>query len=283
MYFCIQIYKQIETAAAGTHPANPDQRAAVAITEETSRTMTHLATLKTNFHGNGSGSASDQAFRLLWEWLVTGQAKDGQRLSENDLAARLRISRTPLRDALHRMEDVGLLERQINRTLVVRPMSVDEMVELSTTRESLEGLVARRVAERHAGGEVSLAGLRTLNERMARLAAIGETELLLDGGIEFHAELKRLAGNRSAARMLDQLMLALERYRQLVQRETERASQIVEEHEEVLRALEAGDGAAAEHTMRSHIANARAVYRRILGDILPRMPSSSVPMPGAAD
>jgi len=245
--------------------------------------MTHLATLKTNFHGNGPGSASDQAFRLLWEWLVTGQAEDGQRLSENDLAARLRISRTPLRDALHRMEDVGLLERQVNRTLVVKAMSVDEMVELSTTRESLEGLVARRVAERHADGEVSLAGLRTLNDRMARLAAIGETELLLDGGIEFHAELKRLAGNRSAARMLDQLMLALERYRQLVQRETERASQIVEEHEEVLRALEAGDGAAAEHTMRTHITNARDVYRRILEDILPAPLASPVSMPGAAD
>ena len=243
--------------------------------------MTHIATLNTTSHGNGPASAADQAFRMLWEWLVTGQAEDGQRLSENDLAARFRISRTPLRDALHRMEDVGLVQRQLNRTLVVTPMSVAEMVELSTTRESLEGLVARTVAERHGRGEVSLADLRALNDRMARLAAIGETELLLDGGIAFHAELKQLAGNRPAARMLDRLMLALERYRQLVQRRTDRAAHIVEEHEEVLAALVSGDGDAAEVTMRAHIANARAFYRRVLADLLPARAASPVPTSAA--
>lgn len=197
--------------------------------------------------------------------MIAGAPSATRPLRETELAERLQVSRTPLRQALHRLETFGLIERRGGRGMVIPPMSIAEMENLSRARERLEGLIAHSVARRHAAGEIGLETLHTINRRVRAFHEIDDAEALLDTGLAFHSEMRRLAANPVAAQLLSQLLLRLERYRRLVHDATDRGGDIHEEHERVLERLVARDADGAETEMRRHIANARAFYRRTLG------------------
>jgi len=99
---------------------------------------------------------------------------------------------------------------------------------------------------------------------MRALADAGDMELLLEGGLEFHAAMRDLSGNAVASRLLDQVMIGLERYRRLVTERHELGAEIVEEHDAVLNAIRAGEAEAAANAARDHIAHARQLYRSIM-------------------
>src|SRR4051812_31120347 len=210
------------------------------------------------FDGSDVGlSASERAFRHIWRAISQGAIAPGELLTEEGLAATLSISRTPLRDAVQRLEALGLLVREPARGLRVPPLSFGEMTQLSETREVLEGLLAASAARRVAAGETEVAPLRAANERLARVVKIGDADLALDAGLDFHEALRRLAENRAATICHHQVLLAFERYRHLARGAAERPDRIVAEHAAVVAAIEAGDAAAAESAMRRHIAAGR--------------------------
>ncbi len=209
-------------------------------------------------------SAPDLAFRSLWQMISQGTIAPGTLLTEERLAASLSISRTPLREAVRRLEDLGLVEREASRGLRVTPLSMQEMLDLSATRAAIEGELAAGAARRVASGEASLARLEAIHDRLQRVIRVRDTELSLALGVEFHAEIRHLAANRSAGRFHEQLLLAFERYRSLAALTPGRPELIFAEHDAILAALRDGDSAAAQTLMHRHIAQARDVYARIL-------------------
>lgn len=214
--------------------------------------------------GHHSANLADETFRRLFELVIAQVPATAKPWREIELAARLEVSRTPLRQALQRLETLGLIERRGGRGVLIPPMSIVEMENISRVRERLEGLVAYTVGKRFAAGQVSIDNLHTINRRVRALHEIEDAEALLDTGLAFHSEMRRLAANPVASQLLGQTLLRLERYRRLVLYKIDRGGHIHSEHERVLERLDARDPEGAELEMRRHIANARAFYRQAL-------------------
>lgn len=111
-------------------------------------------------------SASEWAFSVIFQKIVDGRLKAGQHVTEETLSRDVAVSRTPLRDAIRRLEMTGLLVRRQNRGLRVADLSLEEMIRLSLLREALEDLLVRHVTERYAAGEISLSSLEELVSQM---------------------------------------------------------------------------------------------------------------------
>lgn len=214
-------------------------------------------------------SAAERAFRHVWGAVSRGTLAPGSLVTETSLAAEAAVSRTPLREAVQRLEALGQLVREPGRGLRVPPLSLREMLQLSATREVLEGLLAADAARRVAAGEVSVEPLRTVHDRLRRLLPLGDTDLSLSVSVEFHEVLRALSGNRTAAVCHEHVMLSFERYRQLVRGIGGRPHHIFKEHDEVISAIEAGDAPRAETAMREHIAQGRGMYLDLLNRKLP--------------
>lgn len=222
--------------------------------------LLHLAT-SDEFSDTGM-TLAESTFRRLLRLITTGEAAPGSDLSEEKLAVDLDVSRTPLRDAIRRLESLGLLHRRSNRTLMVPPLSYDEMQDLSLTREALETMIVRRAAQRVGCGEADSSRLQEIHERTKHFARSKQSRFSLDAGLALHRELYRLANLPSAVSLLDQVAVRLERYRHLIEGDSIRAQEIVSEHQAILDAVLRGDDVAAEKAMRSHLRNARDTYAR---------------------
>ena len=206
----------------------------------------------------------DQSVSLvsrLADWIAMPERTQGASITETELAAIFGVSRTPLREALNFAAAIGLVRRERNRSIQIPPLSGEDMLQLSLTREELEALVTFQAAERIIAGEVSIEELEKLNLRMNALAAIGDTGILLGTGLDFHEFIRVHSGNRVAAGLLRQLMLRLERYRQCIRSLEDRSGHIVHEHDGILDAIRNGDPAGAAKAARKHVANARESYR----------------------
>lgn len=212
-------------------------------------------------------TAAEVVFRRLLRAIISGELAPECLETEERLAARYEVSRTPLRDAIRRLEQLRLLQRE-PRGLRIPPLSMEEMLDLSLTREVLEGLLAAASARRIAKGVASAARLRQIHVRHLQVQALGDAELTLSVGLDFHEELRRLAANHSTAACHEQVMLGFERYRHLASRVPQRPRLIGEEHSEILDAIEAGNAPAAEAAMRRHIAAGRDLYASVLSDML---------------
>lgn len=226
--------------------------------------MNKLHTLLPEVTTHSAASTADWAFNELFRRIVQRELQPGARVTEIELCNMLGVSRTPLRAAIQRLQIAGLVIRHRNRELRIAPMSVDEMVRLSMLREVLEGLVARNVATRFATGKISLKRLEKILDDMTAIDPTKGVPLILNLGREFHRELSELSGDPLTARMLGQVMMSFERYRHLVDFDTDRAVDILLEHQAIMATIMRGDGDAAEREARKHLRNARAVYSQRL-------------------
>jgi DNA-binding GntR family transcriptional regulator len=186
--------------------------------------------------------------------ILNGDYAPGTPLIEAELAARLGASRTPVREALQRLETEGLLERRGARGIVVRELKEEDVVCIFEIRESLESLAARRACRRMSAAARS--ELATIVARM-RVAVDDPNELeRLDTA--FNDCMLAVAEGQRLRRMLSDLREELVTWRFLALASRERRAATVAEHEAVLAALEAGDEDAVGSLVSRHIADARA-------------------------
>lgn len=209
-------------------------------------------------------SAPDWTYAQLVRRIVTGEIPAGTRLTEEQLASELKVSRTPLRMALSRLESARIITKQRNRAIYVAELRADEIEELAALRERIEGLVARRAAERVGAEGLSTRRARMIAGQIDAAKGIDSAADVFTLGEHFHIELIKLSGLRRARDVLTDIYLGLERYRYMLAEDPMRAKKRVEEHEAILDAIEAGDADAAERLMRQHILNGLAIYRERL-------------------
>ncbi len=199
------------------------------------------------------------AYRRLLEEIRLGRLQPGTRLREIELAARLGISRTPVREAIRQLESDGLVVHLPRQGATVRTLEYSEIMELYEMRTVLEGTAARLAAR--AASEVELAELRGLNDELSQ-AGNGQDAYELNR--LFHLTLLDAAKNRfliKAANALQKTLLILGPTTLI---EPQRAKQAVAEHELILTALETRDEVRAEVVMREHIEAAHAARLRSL-------------------
>jgi DNA-binding GntR family transcriptional regulator len=177
----------------------------------------------------------------------------GTPLVEAELAARLGASRTPVREALQRLETEGLLERRGARGIVVRQLREEDVVCIFEIRESLESLAARRACRR-----MSPAVRAELAGTVARMrAAVDDPNELAHLDTAFYDGILAASEGERLRRMLSDLRGELVTWRFLALASRERRVATVAEHAAVLAALELGDEDAVAALVSRHIAEAR--------------------------
>ena len=184
--------------------------------------------------------------------IVTGVLRPGERLDEQSLAARFGVSRTPIREALMQLASAGLIELQPRRGAFVASLSLREVIERFEVMAALEGacgaLAARRITDEERR---ALAGRRT-RPACSEAAERRRRRLLLCQRALPPRHLRGLP-QRYLAEQARQLHDRLKPYRRLQLRARSRVAASLTEHQAIVDAILAGDGARAEQLLRDHI------------------------------
>jgi DNA-binding GntR family transcriptional regulator len=227
--------------------------------------------------GRVTGAAAPPHAERVYEGLRTqllrGALPAGERLVEQRLAEQYETSRTPVREALRRLEGDGHLVRDPSGGLRPRVPDVRSMQELYDVRLALEDLVVRRATT--GGDRAVLDRLRAeweamRDERAAPGASAPPTSFV--GADEaFHAGVAEASGNRSAQRFLGEITARIHVLRVQGFTTEERVDTTIAEHLEILDAIDAGDPDVAAAFMRSHVQRYGRVVRQQVGEALARM------------
>jgi DNA-binding GntR family transcriptional regulator len=198
-----------------------------------------------------AGPASRQVYRTLRDAIVSTTLVPGQRISENELAERFAVSRTPVREALIRLRDERFVQIVPQLGTYVTRISAGALDDAQFIRESLECAAVRLAASRADGGDI--AALRGIVRRQAEVSERGDHERFAVLDDEFHAALCELAGHSVAWEVAQRVKGHLNRVRRLSLPQPHYLDEMVAEHVQVLEALAAGDPDAAEATLRHHL------------------------------
>jgi DNA-binding GntR family transcriptional regulator len=204
----------------------------------------------------------DDATQALRDAILTGKLPEGARLRQVELADRLGISRTPIREALGRLQHEGLVDLLPRSGVRVTPFDVDEAVELYDLREMLDGLAARLAAGR--ADTASLARLDKTLARMERCLAGNDTTHWFAAHVLFHDEIFRASGNGRLAALSSVVQLSIRRFHPLLLKTERRLDDAYREHRAIADAIAAHDGEAAERLARTHITNAREIVLKVM-------------------
>lgn len=193
------------------------------------------------------------AYEAMLDLLVSGEIHPGDPIQERALAARLGLSRTPLREALHRLEGERLLERGANNRLFVRQVTVQEILEALHVRRLLEPEAAARAA-----GQIPQAELGALRARVQQLLEHNEPEnpehQVLDA--DLHGLICKYCENEMLAGIIAEVRRKTRMFS--LKRLNRRLAPVCQEHLDMIGALERGDSAEAAARTAEHIDNIRA-------------------------
>jgi DNA-binding GntR family transcriptional regulator len=197
----------------------------------------------------GTGTTADAVYQVLRHCILHGDLAPKERLRSDALANELRVSRTPVREALRKLEAEGLVA-QFGSGLVVRGLSEQDLTEIFYVREALEGMAARLASQNATPAEI--AEIHELLEDMETVRRRGDVDTLRRLTGEFHQLVCRASHNN---RLLQSLKTLLDHVRQ-IQTSTlygdGRPAEALKEHRALLRAIEARDGDSAERIAREH-------------------------------
>ncbi|PZF86275.1 GntR family transcriptional regulator [Jiangella anatolica] len=195
------------------------------------------------------GRASDQVFEQLLEAIRGLRLLPGQPLSETELARDLGVSRTPVREAIARLTDAGLVDVVPQVGTTVAKIRLAEVEEARFVRESLE-IAAIKVAMPLAAADV--AGLRRLIEDQRHALDAGDLDGLFELDEALHGRIFALSGHPGVWATVRRTKVHLDRMRRLVLPDRALISEVIAEHASIVDALESGDAIGGEDLVRAH-------------------------------
>jgi len=191
------------------------------------------------------------AYTLILEAIDQGIYRPGDRLVESELAERFGVSRTPVREALQRLETQSMLARD-GRSLIVASLDHNQLAELYVVRAELEGLAARLAAKHASPEEVKV--LRDMVEEDR--AHIDNPRALSRANRRFHKQIHLMSHNRFLVQQLDLVHRSMALLANTSIAAEGRGEMTLAEHDAIVRAIAAGDGDAAQTALRAHISKA---------------------------
>lgn len=211
---------------------------------------------------------SESLTESLVEAIVNGQIAPGSKISEPELAKHYHVSRGPLREAMMRLEGLGLIERVPHVGARVITLSPEKLVELYAVREALEGMAAR-LAARYISKEELLSLELLLSTHSKHIDEVeGSSYFHQHGDFDFHYRIIKASRNRELIALLcDELYHLLRMYRYQSPRAQSRPKEALEEHKFILQAIRNRDEELSEMLMRRHISGSRKlIEQQILKD-----------------
>lgn len=200
----------------------------------------------------GSASLKQRAYLKLKRLILAGELNSGTVLSVRQLAAQLNMSRTPVHAAIERLEADGLVTLAPQQGVMVREMSMQDVVNHYQIRQALEPFVLSRLA-----GQLSEEQIRQLRENQSRYGEASrkqQVDEVVEIDAEFHRLLFRFFGNDEITGVLERLSDRIRRviYR-ISQKSPDRMSESCNEHQAILEALIDGDGERAARLASEHL------------------------------
>ena len=188
------------------------------------------------------------AYSLILEAIDIGIYKPGDRLVESDLADSFGVSRTPIREALQRLETQSLLTRD-GRSLIVSSLDHSQMAELYIVRAELEGLAASLAAKHATGEEVKVLQDMVSSDRKI----IADPSALAKSNRRFHKQIHLASHNRFLIKQLDLVHRSMALMATTSLAADGRGPVAVEEHQAIVTAISKGDSEEASEKLRDHI------------------------------
>ncbi len=188
------------------------------------------------------------AYSMILDAIDLGVYRPGDRLVESELAERFGVSRTPIREALQRLETQSLLARD-GRSLIVASLDHNQMAELYVVRRELEGLAARLAAQHATEEEVRI--LREMVE--ADNALVNTPAALARANRRFHKQIHLASHNRYLVQQLDLVHRTMALMATTSLAADGRGEIAQSEHDAIVRAIETKDAQAADDALREHI------------------------------
>jgi DNA-binding GntR family transcriptional regulator len=205
--------------------------------------------------------ASDQAYIELRARILSGELAPGTQLKEEELATICGVSRTPVRDAIRRLETELFVRRTDSQRSFVAEWTLEDIEEVFTLRGMLEGYAVRRAASRADKGQI--ARLRTINEDLREVldAPSLDVQAYLAANAEFHSLILEIAASDRLAALLGRLVMQPVVQQTAMAYSREQLGRSYHEHTEITAALAQGDPDWAEALMIAHIR--RALHARL--------------------
>jgi DNA-binding GntR family transcriptional regulator len=193
-------------------------------------------------------------FDVLRGAIANGTLRPGERLMENQLAEELRVSRTPVREAIRKLEQEGFVVMVPRRGTYVADISVRDINEVFEIRTALEALAASLAAER-----ITDSDLEKLEELLVEIGGFikqGDTDKLIEADSQFHDILYNSTNNKTLATIIGNLREKITVFRAIAYAYPGRAKRSFEEHRLLVNALARRDSESAQQVARKHMENA---------------------------
>jgi DNA-binding GntR family transcriptional regulator len=190
--------------------------------------------------------------------LVSLQRRPGEAISEAEIALSYGVSRTPVREAILKLSDEGLVEIFPQSGIRVSRIPIAALPEAIIIRKALEETTARLAAARATSSQILI--LHSLLERQREADLARDRDAFHQADEMFHAVIAEVAGYPGIWTLIQQVKIHVDRFRRLTLPQMGRMAQVITEHEAILAAIEAHDQTGARLAMERHL-------ERLLGDI----------------
>jgi len=205
-----------------------------------------------------AATAASQIYSDLRSELVSLRRRPGEPIAEAEIALAYGVSRTPVREAILKLSDEGLVEIFPQSGIFASRIPLAALPEAIIIRKALEETTARLVAERATSSQVL--NLHSILQRQREASSASDRDAFHQADEMFHAGIAEVAGYPGIWKFVQQVKVHVDRYRRLTLPQMGRMTQVIAEHEAILAAIEAHDTAGARNCMEIHL-------ERLLRDI----------------
>jgi len=211
-------------------------------------------------------SLREKIYKDIRNDIMQGKLLPGQRVVESVLVERFKVSRSPIRESLRRLESEGMITLEHNKGITVSRLSSQEIEEIYNLRWLLESYAARLSAERATKNDVAY--LKDLNSKLKAAARNYDLMSWIQNNVSFHDFLSENSGNGNLTQVLSTIKRRVYRYHYMIIRIPGHFKTYLDQHEGILKACENKDGKGAERHMKAHL----QTIKRVLIDYLDTFP-----------
>lgn len=212
-----------------------------------------------------SSSLRSKVFSQIENDILNGKYKPGDNLIETKLSEELGVSRTPVREAIRQLELEGLVQTIPNKGAIVKGITLRDVEDIYTIRMMIEGLAARWAAQKITDGE--LAELKEAVELEEFYTIKNDSEHLMMFDSRFHDIIFKASKSKPLMHMLRTFHHYVQRARNISMSSPERARMVLEEHRQILEAIESRNAEKAEMLTYQHVRNASENVLKHLKDL----------------
>jgi DNA-binding GntR family transcriptional regulator len=205
-----------------------------------------------------NASMGDALYVSLRRAIVAGKIPPGTPITEMDISRETKVSRTPVREAVRKLESERLLLRMPGRKLVVTSPNPSEMEELFLVRSALEGLAGRIAASKINRGHIE--SLKKIERRMGKGAKEKKLALAIQSNLEFHKSIVDICDVKVLTETLKRFWDTVRMMSTTNLDDISWSQTSLKEHQEIIDALEKKDGLAAERLIRDHVIHAGKIF-----------------------